>query len=236
MKSLNNCFLKSRGPDNCSPGFNLDPKCVWKSHWCNKLCLEVFFSLWPLVATVRIYWIVESWYYIIIFDIILLSLESTFWNFCLNIETEIETLKFWVLILRLESRLLRSRSWYQDWYGMETKKQGGGIPVIETLARVTANLCHVLNITHNKNDQVLKYTCQHDTSWLCSTSLTTRTDGIMQNMTGVQSAGKRKDLTTLKNPDSFSSLHFIWQQMRQPKKFYNGIFLLWDLYTETQEL
>ena len=80
-------------------------------------------------------------------------------------ETKIETFHSWVLILRLESRLLKFESWYRDWNrdseilsldietGIETfeitvlisrlvsrlRKQGG-ITVIETLARVTAHL------------------------------------------------------------------------------------------------
>ena len=98
----------------------------------------------------------ESWYR---------DWNQDFWKLSLDIETGIKTLKSWVLILRLESRLLKFKSWYRDWNqdfqilsldietGIKTfditvlisrlvlrlKKQGG-IPVIETLARVTAHL------------------------------------------------------------------------------------------------
>ena len=85
-----------------------------------------------------------------------------------DIKTGFKTFESWFLILRLESRLLQLKSWYRDWNwdcqilsldvenGIETfeitvllsklvsrlKKQGGGIPVIETLARFTAHLNH----------------------------------------------------------------------------------------------
>ena len=90
----------------------------------------------------------------------------------LDIKTKVETFDSWVLISRLESRLLKFESLYWDWNrdseilsldietGVETfeitvlisrlisrlKKQGG-ISVIETLARVTAHLCSVQHRT-----------------------------------------------------------------------------------------
>ena len=69
-----------------------------------------------------------------------------------DIETGIKTFESWVLQSRLELRLSDFESWYQDWNwdfkdhnlkiktGIKTKRFEG-IPVIETLARVTVHLC-----------------------------------------------------------------------------------------------
>ena len=102
----------------------------------------------------------------------------------LDIQTGIETFDSWVLILSLESRLLKFESWYRDWNwdyqilsldietGIKTfeitvlisrlvlrlKKQRG-IPVVETLARVTAHLWknYFLFCLTNKNGKILGF-------------------------------------------------------------------------------
>ena len=108
----------------------------------------------------------------------LLNQESS-----LDIKTEIETFHSWVLISRLESRLLKFESWYRDWNkdseilsldietGIETKKQRG-TPVIETLAGVTAHLWyrvpqwHSDSVTQWLSDSVTQFFSASVTQWL----------------------------------------------------------------------